>query len=205
MTIRPSGIAALNFIEPCLPCISLLPPSGQDWLHEVKHDGLRLLVRRDASGVSLFNALGDDWTKKLPTIVEAVALLPAKSCIIDGEVAGVDADGKILPTQLRGDVSADDVDAKDLVGVTLHAFDLIEVNGFDVRRDPVEERKRALSKLLTRASASLRFNPSFDHEGEAVFRQACRMGFSGIVSKRRGSRYLSGRCAHWVFTKNLDS
>lgn len=203
MTVRPTGIAALNFIEPCLPCISLLPPSGQDWLHEVKHDGLRLLVRRDASGVKLFNALGDDWTTRLPTIAEAIALLPVKSCIIDGEVAGCDADGKILPanivpTQLRGESDADEV------GVTLHAFDLIEVNGFDVRRDPVEERKRALSKLLTRASASLRFNPSFDHEGQAVFRQACLMGFSGIVSKRRGSRYLSGRCAHWVFTKNLD-
>src|SRR5882757_7037977 len=134
MTVRASGIVALNFIEPCLPCISLLPPSGQDWLHEVKHDGLRLLVRRDASGVKLFNALGDDWTARLPTIAEAIALLPVKSCIIDGEVAGCDADGKILPAQLRGEIDADDINAKDLVGVTLHAFDLIEVNGFDVRR-----------------------------------------------------------------------
>lgn len=192
---RPSGVA-LSFIEPCLPCVALLPPSGSDWLHEVKHDGHRLLVRRDGSKVYLYNALGDDWTARLPRIAEAVMLLPARSCMIDGEVVGCDADGNTPSVNLR--------DPNEDVSVTLHAFDLLEVNGFDVRRDPVEERKRALMHLLSRAPDHLRFNPHFEHEGEAVFRTACRMGFDGIVSKRRGSRYLSGRCPHWVFTRNLD-
>src|SRR5262245_59137146 len=187
---HPSGIA-LNFIEPCLPCVALLPPSGDDWLHEVKHDGHRLLVRRADKTVKLFNARGEEWTERLPQIVDAVSALPVRSCIIDGEVVGCDEQGQTPFAKLRGPMPED-------VGVTLHAFDLIEVNGFDVRRDYVEERKRALAHILSRAPDVLRFNPHFEHEGEAVLRQASRMGFSGIVSKRRGSRYLSGRCAHWL-------
>jgi bifunctional non-homologous end joining protein LigD len=192
---RPPAIA-LAFIEPCLPCVALLPPSGDEWLHEVKHDGHRLLARRDGSGVRLFNQRGEDWTDRFPPIADAIGLLPVRSCIIDGELVGCDANGNTPFASLRG--PAQDFD------IALHAFDLLEVNGFDVRRDPVEERKRALEQLLRKASDSVRFNPHFERDGEAVFRQACRMGFAGIVSKRRGSRYLSGRCSNWLITKKMD-
>jgi bifunctional non-homologous end joining protein LigD len=73
--------------------------------------------------------------------------------------------------------------------VALHAFDLLEVNGFDTRRDVIEDRKRTLAHLLRKMPEAIRFNPHFEREGEAVFEQACRMGFAGIISKRRGSRY----------------
>jgi len=78
------------------------------------------------------------------------------------------------------------------------------VNGFDLRRDEIENRKRALSHMLRKAADIVRFNPHFENDGEAVFRQACRMGFQGIVSKRRGSRYLSGRSTNWLFSKRMD-
>jgi bifunctional non-homologous end joining protein LigD len=192
---RPPAIA-LAFIEPCLPCVALLPPSGDEWLHEVKHDGHRLLVRRDGAGVRLFNQRGEDWTERFPPIADAIGLLPVRSCIIDGELVGCDANGNTPFAGLRGPVQDFDI--------ALHAFDLLEVNGFDVRRDPVEERKRALEQLLRKASDIVRFNPHFERDGEAVFRQACRMGFAGIVSKRRGSRYLSGRCSNWLITTKMD-
>src|SRR5436190_18853005 len=145
---HPPAIA-LAFIEPCLPCVALLPPSGDEWLHEVKHDGHRLLARRDGAGVRLFNQRGEDWTDRFPPIADAIGLLPVRSCIIDGELVGCDANGNTLFASLRG--PAQDFD------IALHAFDLLEVNGFDVRRDPVEERKRALEQLLRKASDSVRF------------------------------------------------
>jgi bifunctional non-homologous end joining protein LigD len=186
---------ALAFIEPCLPCVTLKPPSGDEWLHEVKHPGHRLMARRQAGGVRLFAQRGEDWTGRFPHIVAAVELLPVKSCIIDGELVGCDENGKTPFGHLR-ESGAQDVD--------FFVFDLLEVNGFDLRRDEIENRKRALSHLLRKAPEAVRFNPHFENDGEAVLRQACRMGFPGIVSKRRGSRYLSGRSTNWLFSKKLD-
>ena len=196
MTQRQTLENALSFIAPCLPCVAMLPPSGDNWLHEVKRDGQRMLVRRDGPQVRLYNLRGEDWTKRFPQIAEAVAALPIRSCTIDGEVVGCDAEGFTIYARSR-DPAADG-------GVALHAFDLLEVNGFDTRRDVIEERKRALAHLLRKMPASIRFNPHFEREGEDVFRQACKMGFEGIVSKRRGSRYLSGRSSSWLLTTKFD-
>jgi bifunctional non-homologous end joining protein LigD len=90
------------------------------------------------------------------------------------------------------------------VGASYYAFDLIEVNGFDLRRERIEERKRTLTRLLRRAPDSLRLNPQFESGGEPLLRQLCRLGFEGVVSKRRGSRYLSGRCSDWILSRKLD-
>src|SRR5258705_12733696 len=185
-----------GFIELCLPCIALLPPSGDGWLHEVKHSGHRLLARRDGESVSLFERRGDDWTARFPQIVEAIRLLPAKSCAIDGQLVSRDKDGNTLSSPLQ-ETNHDG-------NLAFYAFDLIEVNGFDLRRDPIEERRRALADLLREESDILRFNPHFAREGAAVLRQACQMGFEGIISKRRGSRYLPGRCTNWLISKMLD-
>jgi len=186
----------LEFVAPCLPCIAMLPPAGDNWLHEVKRDGRRLVARRDGPQVRLFNHRGEDWTIRFPHVAEAVGMLPIRSCIIDGEVVGCDADGFARVNRSR-DQDADGAFA-------LHAFDLLEVNGFDTRRDSIEDRKRALAHLLRKLPTEIRFNPHFEREGEAVFHQACKMGFAGIVSKRRGSRYLSGRSSSWLLTKKLD-
>ena len=193
---QQSSAIVPGFIELCLPCIALLPPSGDGWLHEVKHSGHRLLARRDGESVSLFERRGDDWTARFPQIVEAIRLLPAKSCAIDGQLVSRDKDGNTLSSPLQ-ETNHDG-------NLAFYAFDLIEVNGFDLRRDPIEERRRALADLLREVSDILRFNPHFEREGAAVLRQACQMGFEGIISKRRGSRYLPGRCTNWLISKMLD-
>jgi ATP-dependent DNA ligase len=85
---------AIGFIEPCLPSPAKTPPTGPEWLHEIKHDGFRLLARRDAKGVRLYTRNGHDFTKRFPLVVAAVATLPARSCLIDGE-------GRRVPLRLR--------------------------------------------------------------------------------------------------------
>jgi bifunctional non-homologous end joining protein LigD len=90
------------------------------------------------------------------------------------------------------------------LGASFYVFDVLEVNGFDLRRDRLEERKRVLGQILRKAPAGMRLNEQFERCGEPMLRQIGQMGFEGVVSKRRGSRYLSGRSPDWLFSKKLD-
>jgi bifunctional non-homologous end joining protein LigD len=184
-----------GFIKPCLPCVALLPPKGEEWLHEIKHPGHRLIVRRDSAGILLFAEQGEEWTRSFPHLVEAVGLLPVKSCILDGELVGCGDQQKSLAGPPREGITD--------TGAAFYAFDLIEVNGFDLRRDRIEERKRSLAHLLRKAPLPIRLNPQFEFGGEGLLQQVCRLGFEGVLSKRRGSRYLSGRCPDWILSRKL--
>ena len=146
-----------DFIKPCLPCVTLLPPSGEEWLHEIKHFGHRLIVRRDGDGIRLFTERGEDWTGFFPRVVEAMGHIPARSCIMDGELVRCDDRGKPTTGPLREGASEK--------GAAFYAFDLIEVNGFDLRRDPIEDRKRVLAHLLRRPPDGIRLNPQFEKRG----------------------------------------
>jgi bifunctional non-homologous end joining protein LigD len=187
---RPSG-----FIEPCLPSPAPQPPSGDGWIHEIKLDGFRLLARRDAAGVRLLTRRGIDWTSRFPSIAEAVAALSCRSCLIDGEVVICGDDGVPVFDRLR-------YGRRPQSSAVLFAFDLLELGGDDLRRSPLEERKRTLFKLLRKPTWALHFNDHIDEPGDIVFRHACKLGFEGIVSKRLGSPYLSGRSRHWIKSKN---
>jgi ATP-dependent DNA ligase len=154
-----------------------------------------MLVRRDAAGVRLFTRNGHDWTGRFPLIVEAAAALRVKSCLIDGEAVACDDDG--LPVFDRLRYRRDDRRA------FLYAFDLIELNGDDLRRDPLEVRKATLASVLAEAAPGLRLNEHLEHEdAETVFRHACKLGLEGIVSKRKDSPYRSGRSPDWLKMKN---
>src|SRR5262249_8692028 len=122
-----------DFCEPCLPSPADKPPAGADWLHEIKLDGFRMLVRRDAEGVWLFTRNGHDWTGRFPLIVRAALSLKAASCLIDGEAVACDDNGLAVFDRLRY--------RRDDRGVFLYAFDLIELDGDDLRREPIERRK----------------------------------------------------------------
>jgi bifunctional non-homologous end joining protein LigD len=187
---RPNG-----FIEPCLPSPAPKPPVGVGWIHEIKHDGFRLIARRDVAGVRLFTRRGLDWTDRYPSIAAAVAALSCRSCLIDGEVVICGEDGIPVFDRLR-------YGHHPQMEAVLFAFDLLELGGKDLRRDPLEERKRALAKLLRKASRAVHFNDHIDEPGDIVFRHACKLGFEGIVSKRLGSPYPSGRSRHWIKSKN---
>ena len=124
----------------------------------------------------------------------AIGKLPVRSCLIDGEAIVCDENG-LAVFELICRHGA-------LPSAVLCAFDLLELDGQDLRRQPIEERKRLLAKLLRGSHLSVVFNQHFDDDGAIVFREACRLGCEGIVSKRLGSPYRSGRSVHWVKVKN---
>jgi len=140
MLLHSRWAAPSGFIEPCLPSPADRPPSDPDWIHEIKHDGYRLMARRDPIGIRLLTRNGHDWALRYPLIVEAVDRLKVRSCLIDGEAVACDRDNMPEFDRLRY--------RRQDGAVFLFAFDLIELNGQDLRREPIEIRKRELGKLL---------------------------------------------------------
>jgi bifunctional non-homologous end joining protein LigD len=191
----PSSALPAGFIAPCLPTSAPRPPSGELWLHEIKHDGFRVIARKDSDRVRLYSRPGNDLTKRFPLIVESLARLRTRSCVIDGEAVACGDDGIASFDRIRY--------RRHDGGVFLFAFDLIELDGADLRRDPLAVRKATLASLLARAAPGLRFNEHLDEaDGPLVFAHACKLGLEGIVSKRRDSRYRSGRSPDWIKSKN---
>jgi hypothetical protein len=146
-----------RFIEPCLPSTAERPPSGPNWIHELKHDGYRLMARRDAAGVRLLTRNGHDWATRFPLIVQAVDALRLRSCLIDGEAVGCDDDGLPVFQKLR--------QRRDDHHVFLYAFDLIELDGKDLRHEPIEQRKAVLAKLLRGVKLGLQINEHIAEPG----------------------------------------
>jgi bifunctional non-homologous end joining protein LigD len=186
----------LGFIEPCLPTAEAKPPSGAGWVHEIKYDGYRLLVRRDGDRVRLFTRHGYDWTKKYPRIVEAARKLRAHSFLIDGEVVWCGADGVSDFDKLHSQAHND--------GAFLYGFDLLQLDDEDWRERPLEKRKKQLQRLLIE-SHGIRFSEHIEGNGAIVFAHACKLGLEGIVSKRRDLPYRSGRSRYWVKVRNPAS
>ena len=184
----------VGFVAPCLPSPAERPPTGPQWIHEIKHDGYRMMARRDGTGVRLLTRNGHDWAPRYPLIIEAVAALPARSCLIDGEAVCCDDNGVAVFAKLR--------QRRNDQRVLLRAFDLLELDGKDLRREPLERRRVLLMRLLAKAPIGLQVNDHIVAPGDVVFRHACQLGFEGIVSKRLGSFYRSGRSRHWVKSKN---
>jgi bifunctional non-homologous end joining protein LigD len=194
MLLRSRTLPA-GFVPPCLPTSAPRPPSGPLWLHEIKHDGFRVIARKTGSRVRLFSRPGNDLTHRFTLIVDAIARLRARSCIIDGEAVACGEDGISLFDRIRY--------KRHDHTVFLYAFDLIELNGDDLRREPLERRKATLASILSRAAPGLEINEHLDgHDGPIVFDHVCRLGLEGIVSKRKGSPYRSGRTADWLKCKN---
>jgi bifunctional non-homologous end joining protein LigD len=190
----PPSTLLTGFIAPCLPTAAPCAPSGDHWWHEIKHDGIRVIARKEDTRIKLYSRPGNDLTHRFPQIVEALARLRSRSCIIDGEAVACGDDGIALFERIRywrHDGS-----------VFMWAFDIIELNGDDLRREPLERRKAALEKLLARAGYGVQLNEHLEAEGPIVFEHAYRMGLEGIVSKRKGSWYQSGRSRDWVKAKN---
>ena len=180
--------------EPCLPRPAEKPPSGPEWIHEIKHDGFRLMAHRDPSDVRLITRNGRDFSERFPSIRLAAAALPVQSCIIDGEVIACDEQGLAVFELIRNYRT---------VAWAVHcAFDLLELNGEDLRQQPIEVRKQTLAKLLHGSHRNIVFNQHFDGDGAIIFKHACKLGCEGIVSKRLGSPYRAGRSAHWLKIKN---
>jgi bifunctional non-homologous end joining protein LigD len=151
-------------------------------------------MARDGAGVRLITRAGNDFSSRFPFIAMAVKSLLVRSCLIDVEAIVCDDNGLAVFDLVR---------RHGTIATAVHcAFDLLELDGKDLRRQPIEERKRVLAKLLRGSHLSIVLNETFEEDGAIVFREACKLGCEGIVSKRSGSRYRSGRSAHWVKVKN---
>jgi bifunctional non-homologous end joining protein LigD len=196
MMVAPR-IRADGFVAPCIPTLAHKPPSGADWVHEIKHDGYRLIVRREGKVVRLFTRRGYDWTDRYPGIAAVAAKLRARSFTMDGEAAVSGADGVAVFEALHRRRAVPDA--------ILHAFDLLELNGKDLRLLPLGDRKAKLARLLAGSTAGIVFNEHADEDGQVVFEHACRFGLEGIVSKRVTSPYRSGPSRDWIKVKNPDS
>ncbi len=187
-----------GFIAPCLPSRAPEPPSGSLWVHEIKHDGVRCIARKNGARVRLYSRPGNDLTYRFSLIVDALVRLRCRSCILDGEAVVCDEHGMARFDRVR--YRRHDADA------FIYAFDLIELDGEDLRSEPLTVRKATLASLLSRTGLGLRLNEHLEHEdGAEVFAHACRMGLEGIVSKRKDSRYSSGRSPHWLKSKNPNA
>jgi bifunctional non-homologous end joining protein LigD len=187
------------FIEPCISTTVAKVPPGDEWLHEFKWDGYRLMVHVDHGRVSLLTRNGFDWTERFPTIAKAAAELQVASAYIDGEAVveerGV-PDFRALRVALgegRGDKAV------------LIAFDLLFLDGEDLRRTPLEERKRLLASILATAQRGSAIVYSEHAElGAFMMKQAEGLGLEGVVSKRRDRPYVSGPTRDWLKVKRVN-
>ena len=184
-----------GFVEPQLCKLVDHPPSGANWVHEVKFDGYRMQLRVENGKARLFTRKGLDWTGKFAAIAKVAAKLP--DCIIDGEVCALDHNGAPDFAGLQAALSDGKSDA-----LIFFAFDLLFAGGQDLRPLPLAARKRQLEHLLQKTrNDSLRFVEHFTSGGDAVLLSACRMNLEGIVSKRIDAPYASGRGDTWTKAK----
>jgi bifunctional non-homologous end joining protein LigD len=179
-----------GFIEPELATSVDKVPSGARWIHEIKFDGCRVQVHLRDAAVKVFTRRGNDWTNRFRKIASDAWHVNAGSAIIDGEVVVPAADGttdfSVLQNELKGRSAK----------IVMVAFDVLYLNGYDLRTLPLYERKAVLKKLI--ADTDVQFSESFEVDGHEMYKHACKTGLEGVVSKVRDSRYKSGRGNVWV-------
>jgi len=187
-----------TFIEPALCRLVPRPPEDGPWVHEIKLDGYRLQLRVQGGHAVLLTRKGLDWTERFASIVRAAEALP--DCIIDGEAVVLNREGVSDFSALQAALAEGRESA-----LVLFAFDLMFLRGMDLRPLPLEERKARLKELLESlpqtSRARLRYLDHFIGPGAAVLESACRMSLEGVVSKRLGAPYESGRTGSWLKSK----
>jgi ATP-dependent DNA ligase len=166
-----------GFIEPALATSIERVPNGTRWIHEIKFDGYRVQVHLINGAVKIFTRRGNDWTRRFRKVADDAWHIPAGSAIIDGEIVVPAADGttdfSVLQNELKGK-------SKNIVMV---AFDLLYLNGYDLRKLPLIERKALLKKTIS--GTDIQFSESFEIDGRQMFAHACKVGLEGVVSKVR--------------------
>jgi bifunctional non-homologous end joining protein LigD len=197
MSVLSLRAARPGFVEPCLPTRTAHPPLGKGWIHEIKYDGFRLMARRDSGSVRLTTRRGYDWTHRFRLIADAAAGLRCTSCLIDGEAVACDEQGMPDFTLL--------IRNRRYQSAQLYAFDLLELDGKDLRGEPIESRKVTLGQLIRKDRAGLLISQVIEAPADVAFQHICQLGLEGIVSKKLGSRYESGRSSLWLKTINPNA
>jgi bifunctional non-homologous end joining protein LigD len=192
------GVPLPRFIPPQLSLPVDKPPSGPQWLHEIKLDGFRMSARVDNGRVQLLTRTGLDWTAKYPGATAALANLNVKTAYIDGELCGVDEAG--LPSFAHTQAATDGERGVHLV---YYAFDLLHLSDWDVSSLPLIERKALLEPLVA-GKPGLQFNGHETGDGELILRHAGKLGFEGVVSKTIDAPYAPGNRGLWRKAKALN-
>src|SRR5579863_177061 len=195
-----------GFIQPQLAQQGRKAPAGDDWIHELKLDGYRIQIHvasakkgvGDAPAVTLFTRTGLDWTHRMRSLAQAAAKLKVEGCILDGEIVALDHEGRSNFSDLQAAFQEGKQES-----LVYFAFDLLHLNGRNVRKLPLLERKSILAGLLSQAEvgSALRVSEHIEGRGDEVFAKACELGAEGVVSKLTSAPYTSGRCNAWIKMK----
>ncbi|MGP4688202.1 DNA ligase D [Agrobacterium pusense] len=186
-----------SFVPPALATLKPKPPGGDRWLHEIKFDGYRLQVRLDHGKLQLLTRSGLNWTEKFgDAVARALKALPAETALIDGEIVVERDSGASDFSALQQDLSEGRSDR-----FVFYAFDLLYLDGSDLRGAALTERKSLLEKLLPAGNPQLRYSEHFEESGALVLDHACRLSLEGVISKVKDSKYASGRKGEWVKSK----
>lgn len=188
--------------EPQLATLVAEPPVGEEWLHEIKLDGYRVMTRLEDGEARLFTRRGADWTSHFPTLIDAVRRVPARQAVLDGEVVYVKDDGRTSFLRLASSLqSGADPDGR----IVYYVFDLLHLDGHDLTRAPLYERKEALRRLLAGFAPAdrVRYVDHIRGSGEEFHHQACELALEGSIAKRRDAPYRPGRSRDWVKVKCL--
>ena len=186
-----------DFVAPCLAQLTDKPPSAPNWVHEIKFDGYRIQARLANGKVQLNTRRGLDWTDKFRSIARAAAKIPVQQALIDGEIVVESERGVSSFTALQEELSAGRDDR-----FIYYVFDLLHLNGLDLRPVSLLERKKALQDIMQSipAEVPVKFSEHFEENGAVLLRHACQMSLEGIVSKLRDVPYRSGRTGDWIKT-----
>ena len=189
-----------DFVSPQLATLVKEAPAGDEWLHELKFDGYRLLCRVHRGQVRLMTRNQKDWTDKFPGLVKALQSLRVQSAFLDAEVVALDSSGRSSFQMLQQAIHKSAGG-----GLVLEIFDVIYLEGFSLVGTPLVERKRVLEQLLAPAAEAgvLRYSDHVEGNGPKFLQQACDFGIEGIVSKLANSRYESKRSHSWLKVKCL--
>jgi DNA ligase D-like protein (predicted ligase) len=185
-----------GFIEPCHPTLREKAPFGERWVHEIKFDGYRAQAHLRQGRPAIYTRRGYDWTRRFQPIAEGLATLPADDLILDGEAVVADSRGVPDFGLLHADLAAGRKDR-----LLYFAFDLLYLDGFDLRAVRLAERKRMLLELLSGASERILYAEHLEGDGPEIHERACAMGLEGIVSKQQDAPYRSGRTESWIKVK----
>lgn len=195
-------------VAPMLATLVKSPPAGEGWLHELKYDGVRVIAYCEPGGVRLESRSGRDQTLLYPEIAEALGKLVADSAVLDGEIVAFDGDGHAsfqrLQPRMQASAPREIERLRREVPVVAFLFDLLYLDGYDLRGVPIEKRKEVLAALLEGAPRLLLYSDHVIGQGEVFFELAAKSGVEGIVSKRLGSAYVGKRSASWLKVKRIE-
>jgi len=188
-----------GYVPPMLTTLVDAPPAGEDWMHEIKYDGYRMVVRIERGRARLFSRNEKEWTASFPSLVKALAAMPVRNAWLDGEVVVLDAEGRTSFQALQNALGSSSPR-----GLVFFAFDLMYLDGIDLRGVALNLRKRVLREIVGGGKGAIRMGPEVQGNGPEFFGEACKLGLEGSIAKRADSTYSGTRSREWMKIKCIQ-